>query len=150
VFRAGHVVHHDDVFQLRLALDGGDLLILSLGGDDGDPCSGIDQEDCDLVRGQGGVDGYIDSPQDEGGKVDDRPLPTVFCEQGYAIAFDDAPGSKGIGYGVDASHDLVARPGVPVTRGALPEDRALALAGREQSDYVYQGFKFEHEWGLQT
>jgi hypothetical protein len=32
----------------------------------------------------------------------------------------------------------------------LPEDGALAFAGCEQADDIYQGFEFEHEWGLQT
>ena len=58
----------------------------------------------DLVGGQGGVDGYVDSAQHQGGEVDHGPLPAILGQQRDAIAFDDAPGEKDVGQGIDASH----------------------------------------------
>ena len=95
------------------------------------------QQDGDLLGGQGGIDGHIDSAQHQGSEVHHRPLPTILRQQGDAVAFENAPGAKDVRQGIDASQKLVAGYGEPVTRRILPQDSALALAGRDQRDYIH-------------
>ena len=136
VFQVGYVIHHDDVLELCLASDGLDSAVLGFRGHNGYAGAGVVEQSGDLVRGQGGINGDVRGAKDQGGEVDDWPLPSILRKDCDAVAFENAPGAEGVGEGVDAGDEIVARYGEPVTVGVLPEDSSLTLAGEYQSDHV--------------
>ena len=146
-FRGIERIHDDDLLKAGSAADGRNFFVLSFGRDEGNASFGIDQQQRDLLRRQGGVNGNVDGAQSQGSEVDQGPLPAIFGQQGDAVALHDAPGGEAIGEGVDARHHVRARDRVPIARGVLPEKGAGVVAGGNQGENVYQRLQFEHGCG---
>ena len=115
-FGVGEValVHDDDVLELgAVGAAGLDFFVLLLGADDGYFGGGILEHVGDVLGGGGGVEWDVGGAEGEDGHVGDGPLPAVFAEEGYAVAFGDVPLGELVGEGADAAVEGVGGDGGP-------------------------------------
>ena len=112
---------------------------LLAGRNEDHPAAGISKSEGGLVRGERGVKRDGNSSEQQAGYVGNRPLGTIFAEEGDAITRLNAPRLKGAGSAGNFLSELTGRNGQPFPGLAIEHGPVeIALDGGEE-DIVESG-----------
>ena len=143
---SGTVVHDDDVLQVGLLANSGDLFVLLAGGNEDDARLGILQHEQALLAGLRGVDRDVDDPQQQAGEIGDRPLRAVLAEYDDAVALLDSPGLQLARGGVDPAAQLGGGDRLPMIVHArqASRDRLLRSISVKKTSLRVRGSYMPH------
>ena len=136
----GAGVHDDEVLEVgAFGAAGLDFFVLLFGAHDGYFGAGILEHVDDVLGGAGGVEGDVGGSEGEHGHVGDGPLPAVFAEQDYAVAFADAPFGELLGEGADAAVEGVGGDGGPASLTVGGHEGGVGAAAGGGEGHVVDG-----------